>query len=123
MRISVKFAELTDPLFLEGNLGKKLDPRTRTGLVMEYDTDLRHLIVQYKGHVAMVQHTHSMSVANPADIGITYQAPKPTITNTPWTGTAQVSNPTLPKMGATGQELSTLTGKKKPITREEIKEE
>lgn len=48
MQTEIKWAELHSPLFLAGaNLGMKLDPTKRAGLLMNYDEDKRHLYVTY----------------------------------------------------------------------------
>lgn len=50
--IEVTFADLHNPIFLAGtNLGQKLDPTKRTGLVLNYDNENKRLIVEYNGYV------------------------------------------------------------------------
>ena len=51
----IKYAELHTPIFLAGtNLGQKLDPHKRTGLVINFDEDKKRLIVGWNNEEAHV---------------------------------------------------------------------
>lgn len=51
----VEYAELHTPLFLAGtNLGQKLDPHKRRGLIMVFDDDKKRLIVTWNGKHANI---------------------------------------------------------------------
>lgn len=59
MLIDVRFAEIHAPLFLSGNdggfnLGMKLDPSKRKGLVLQYDRANKELVVTFNGMKAIV---------------------------------------------------------------------
>lgn len=72
-RFPIKAAQLHTPLFLNGsNLGDKLSPASRTGLQLQYDTDLNGLIVQYQHAACFLPSSNvaSSTLVNPADIGI-----------------------------------------------------
>lgn len=53
MKTKMSWAHLHAPLFLTGatgqNLGDRLDPSKRFGLVLEFCDDTKHLYVTYKG--------------------------------------------------------------------------
>lgn len=117
MRIPIKFAELHMVLFMNGNLGTKISPKNKTGIVMEWDTDHRWLVVQYNGMVSLIPEATvaSMQPESPKDIGYeTFKSVLPTnfapparsIETAPLTGkiNAQVSDPAKPVKGLTGLE-------------------
>ncbi len=53
--MNLRFAELHTPLFFAGiNMGSKLDPTKRTGLVLTYDRVERELVVQYSGRTCII---------------------------------------------------------------------
>lgn len=126
-KVSVKFAELHTPLFLNGILGQKLSPASRTGMILTWDEDKNHLVVIYKGDVAFIPSTNvqSWSPTNPADVGIEF--PKPALVAAPalptlqseiaakGVKTAQVSHPAQPAEGVQ------LGGKPKVISHAQLK--
>lgn len=58
MRTPIKWTELHNPLFLGGcNLGIRLDPKVRHGLVMEWDEDKRSLYITYNKDITRVTET------------------------------------------------------------------
>lgn len=71
-RFPIKFAELHNPLFVNANLGTKLDPRGRTGLKLTYCTDFRALIVEYQNQATLVfdSNVASATALNRSDIGL-----------------------------------------------------
>lgn len=76
MKIDLEFVELHSPLFLGGvNFGLKLYPNSKGGLEMWYDTDLEHTIVVYKGKVAMLETTASMTLKDPKQLGLDIAPP------------------------------------------------
>lgn len=83
MRLDLTFVELHTPLFLaDTNHGLKLhsDPKKnlKGQVEMYYDTDLRHTVITYKGHVAIVETTASKTLKDPSQIGVELGNPKPT---------------------------------------------
>lgn len=63
MKTNIIWAELHSPLFLAGtNLGLKMDPSKRQGLVMEFDEEKCHLYVQYNGATARVPEPSILSM-------------------------------------------------------------
>lgn len=73
MRFQCKAAQLHTPLFLNScNLGDKLNTVGRTGLELEYDTDLSALIVQYQQGACLVPGANVASATpfDVADLGI-----------------------------------------------------
>lgn len=63
MKTKIDWCELHAPLFLSGaNLGSKLDPTRRQGLVMEYCEVRQHLYVSYNGKTARVPETSVLSM-------------------------------------------------------------
>lgn len=71
MKIDFEFIELHTSLFLGGvNFGLKLYPTSKGGLDMYYDTDLKHYVVIYKTHVAMIRDVASATLKNPSHIGV-----------------------------------------------------
>jgi hypothetical protein len=63
MKTNIIWAELHSPIFLAGtNLSQKLDPKKRTGLVMEYDEEKRHMYVTYGGSTARVPEPSILSM-------------------------------------------------------------
>lgn len=55
MKIELEFAELHNPLFLNGtNLGMKLTPALKGGLKIAYDRTEKELLVQFNGKTAIV---------------------------------------------------------------------
>ena len=121
-QISIKYAELHNPLFLGGtNHQTKLDPSKRQGLKLTYDRAEKELIVEFNGHVALIPTSNvaSLSLSDPADIGLKV-ASKPvtepkTHVSYPMTAgidRAQVSDPTRDPVfaaqpGQTGQNFMT----------------
>jgi hypothetical protein len=64
----LKFVELHNPLFLSGtNLGTKLDPSKRSGLLLEYDPKKRMLLVWFNQNLSLVPEP---SVANMVPVNI-----------------------------------------------------
>ena len=69
-RTAIRFAELHAPLFsrTEGdrgtgvNLGMKLDPHNRTGLVLEFDEQTHHLYVTYQGVTSRIPETNIVTM-------------------------------------------------------------
>lgn len=74
MKTEIEWAELHAPLFLAGtNLGQKLDPKKRSGVVMAYDEVKRHLFVTYNGQTARIPET---SVLSMVEYSTLVEAPK-----------------------------------------------
>lgn len=71
-RFPIKFAELHNPLFVNANLGTKLDPKSRQGLKLTYDTALGALLVEYQSQATLVfdSNVASATVVNRGDIGL-----------------------------------------------------
>lgn len=91
MLIPIKFAELHNPLFLNGtNLQLKLDPKHRPELVLVYDRTEKELIVFYKEALAIVPSTNVASM-QPQDPLVFGAHPKPTAKVVP------IVQPTAPK--------------------------
>lgn len=100
MLIQLDFAELHNPLFLNGtNLQMKLDPKNKQGLSLTYDRTEKELIVTYNGKIAIVpaSNVSSMTPTDPLVLGplkVAAPAPqlKPISTGKPVK--AQVQDPT-----------------------------
>jgi hypothetical protein len=111
MRTPIEWAELHAPLFLAGtNLQQKLDPKKRTGLVMEYDEDKRHLYVMYNECVARVPET---SVLSMVELKLKV-APRAVANAEPFRGEAQVSTPQSHVFAGMGHGQ---TGQEEPVKR------
>lgn len=60
--INVEYAELHTPLFLAGtNLGMKLDPYKRRGMLLKYNDEKRRLIVEWNSKTANVPESNVAS--------------------------------------------------------------
>ena len=97
-KIDLTFVHLHNPLFLAGtNFGEKLDPSSSKGkgLKLTYDRAEKELVVEYKNQVALIPTSNiaTMTVTNPADIGITLPGkPEPKrATHTPHPSKANIS--------------------------------
>lgn len=111
MRHIIKFANLHDPLFMNGsNLGTKLGAQRERPVQMQYDTELMCLAVYHKGNVTLIPHAtvSSMDLANPAPLKFEWNetaplktAPPPRQSSGPIV--AQVENPTQPSEGRSGR--------------------
>ncbi len=117
MRIAIINAEINRPLLIKGvNLTVK--PGTNRGVSMQFDTNLDCLLVNYKGGIALIPaaSVNSMELVNPYElnslpVGQVNQTETnfkhPTVESPPCHVTqpisAQVENPTQPKIGATGR--------------------
>lgn len=68
MRTEIEWAEVHSPIFLKTrhgtgiNLGQKLDPSKRKGLILTYDEDKRHLFVTFEGKTARVPEASVLSM-------------------------------------------------------------
>lgn len=72
MKIEVEFAELHNPLFLNGtNLQMKLDPTRRPNLTLIYDRSEKELLVYYFGKLAIVPTSNvgSMTISDAKSLG------------------------------------------------------
>lgn len=90
--VSLEYVELHSALFLSGtNLGLKLDPTKRTGLVLTYDRPNQEVLVHFNGKIAIVPFTNvvSMIEGDPA-LKLAPKPPEPEFT--PRSG-AQVDSP------------------------------
>lgn len=91
MRIELNFAELHNPLFLNGtNLQMKLDPSKRQELFLIYDRVEKELLVYYKSALAIVP-TTNVSSMTPKDPEIAGPIPEIFATIHRMEGTIQVS--------------------------------
>jgi hypothetical protein len=75
MKIDLEFVELYQPLFLDGqNFGNKLyfDHKKNKGAfdLLCYDTELRHLIIIFRGKVALIETVASMTLKDPTQLGL-----------------------------------------------------
>lgn len=107
-RFPVSFAELHNPLFFNGNLGTKLSTQgsaARTGMRLQYDTDLALLIVEYQGKACVVPSSNigSTTLVNPADIGIEVHSPGMTMNSAPHQANGPIIQPTAPARPITRQ--------------------
>lgn len=67
--MKLQFAELLSPLFLGGtNLGLKLNPKTRSGLSLEYNREFKELHVTYNGVISII----------PTEANVNSMEPEPT---------------------------------------------
>lgn len=99
-RFKCSAAQLHTPLFLNGsNLGDKLSARARTGLDLEYDTDLAVLVVQYQrgGCIVPSSNVASATPMDLADLGIDPSA----AASAPQAPTQRALPPTAPQPGHT----------------------
>lgn len=72
--IKVKYAQLHNGLFLAGvNFGQKLNPQVKSGLKIEYSTDLQALVVEYNSQVSLVFNSNiaDMCLEDATEIGYT----------------------------------------------------
>jgi hypothetical protein len=72
MKIDLSFAELHNALFLgQANLQLKLDPKRRSGLVLQYDRDEKELLVYFGGELAIVPASNisSLTPKDPTVLG------------------------------------------------------
>lgn len=100
MKIDLRFAEIHAPLFLMGdkgvNLGSKLDPAKRKGLVLTYDREAAELLVSYQDMNAIVPVTNVVSMLEASgnsgklDLDVVRRAQK---ADTPIVVTTQVAKP------------------------------
>lgn len=143
-KIAVKFAELHNPLFMNGNLGQKLDPKMKTGMTLNYDEDKDRLIVVYKGSVAFIPSANvsSWCPTDPLEAGVEIpKAPIAAVPQPPATPTqndlliqqsrqaamgikvnAQIEDPTRPREGSTGKPKAISHAQLKTQIAKEMKE-
>lgn len=108
-RIKASFMMLHNPLFMFGDLGRTLDSKRKSGMVLEYDLDLQAGIVSYRGAVSLIPSANisSMLLNDPTDIG--YEgvsqadvAVKEEVVHHPMLSdisSAQIETPPMPKEG------------------------
>lgn len=94
-KTSIIWAEVHSPIFMGGpshgkgvNLGQKLDPAHRQGLVLEYDEEKRHLYVMFDNRTVRVPEPSILSM-----IEGKLEAPKAATPISPSPIKAQVSTP------------------------------
>lgn len=76
MRIDLKHIELHSPVFLGGiNFAKHITPTEKGGCEIYFDTELNHTVLIHKGNVALIQSVASMTLTNPAELGIKPKEP------------------------------------------------
>lgn len=118
MKIKLEYAELHTPLFLNASIGLRLRPKEKSGMILEYDTELACLLVQYNGAGAMLPSSNvaSMTVDKSALPLVWINIPKVD------PGTISQSSQILvtPPLH---KETTTVTGKKKALSHADLHSE
>lgn len=87
--LDIKYAELHTALFLKGtNLGLKLNPHHRGGLILKYDREARELLVSFNGETAIIPTTNVASMVEGKQPDRKEEVKEPFVAKT-----AQVSSP------------------------------